>query len=288
AEGRDRLLELSTLHTPGVGALRDAIAAADASREDEEFTLRLLEHFGVHVDELAPRTFLLDPEMATTEALPGFDGGARQATFDRATALAREELALLRLDHPISAGAIDLLLSSETGNAAFLIDDSLPPRTALLDAVFLLECVAPPALAIDRFLPPTPIRATVDTRRAERAGYVPDARSVTRARERTMDLAKHRKILGTLVPPMLAAAVQLAARKAEAAAVVALERARATLSAEIERLRALARVNPAVRPEEIAAAEREWTLLSELVPQSRARLEALRFVVSADFLSLRG
>ncbi len=286
AEGRDRLLELSTLYTPGVGALRDALAAADASQGDEEFTLRLLEHYGVHVDELAPRTFLLDPEMAATEALPGFDG-ARQATFDRGTALAREELALLRLDHPIASGALDLLLSSETGNATFLIDDALPPRTAVLDTVFLLECVAPPSLAIERFLPPTPVRAIVDTRRIERAGYAPDPRSVVRARERTIELAKHRKILATLVPPMLAAAETLAKHKAEAASGAALEAARGALASEIERLRALARVNPNVRPEEIAAAEREWAALAELIPQARVRLEALRFCASADFLALR-
>ncbi|HVF35862.1 MAG TPA: RNA polymerase-associated protein RapA [Candidatus Saccharimonadia bacterium] len=288
AEGRDRLLELATLYAPGVGALRDAIEQADASRSDEEFTLRLLELYGVHVDELAPRTFLLDPEMATTEALPGFDGGARQVTFDRATALAREELALLRLDHPIAAGALDLLLSSETGNATFLVDDSLPPRTALLDAVFLLECVAPPALAIDRFLPPTSVRVCVDTRRVDRTGYQPDARSIARARERPVDLAKHRKIFGTLVPPMLAAAEQLAAGKARREIDAAIQKAGESLAAEIGRLRALARVNPTVRPEEIAAAEREWVQLSELLPQSRVRLESLRFVASADFLSLRG
>ena len=287
AEGRDRLLELATLHAPGVGALGEAMAEADETRGDEEFVLRLLEAYGVHVDELAPRTVLLDPEMATTEALPGFDGGARPATFDRATALAREELALLRLDHPIASGVLDLLLSSEAGNATFLIDDALPPRTALLDAVFLLECVAPPGLAVDRFLPPTPIRATVDTRRVERTGYQPDPRSLVRARERSFELTKHRKLLATLVPPMLSAAETYAAARGKARTDAALEQARASLSAEIDRLRALARVNPGVRPEEIAAAEREWEQLAALIPQARVRLDSLRFVASVDFLSLR-
>ena len=55
-----------------------------------------------------------------------------------------------------------------------------------------------------------------------------------------------------------------------------------------DQLEALARVNPGVRPEEIAAARAELTQLREVLPSARARLDSLRFVASADFLALRG
>ena len=64
--------------------------------------------------------------------------------------------------------------------------------------------------------------------------------------------------------------------------------AEAQLGTEIGRLEALARVNPGVRPEEIAAARAELMQLREVLPSARARLDSLRFVASADFLALRG
>ena len=57
---------------------------------------------------------------------------------------------------------------------------------------------------------------------------------------------------------------------------------------EITRLEALARVNPAVHPEEIAALRDERDALRAAIPQARLRLDALRLIASPDFLGLRG
>lgn len=287
ARGRDRLLELSTRFTAGADQLQRALSASDADDAGDEFVMKLFEQFGVDVDEQAPRTVVLDPEMLTTEAFPGLESGPRHATFDRRTALAREDLLFLRLDHPMVTGALDLLLSAEAGNAAFLIDDTLGPRSALLEAVFVLECVAPPALAVERYLPPLPLRVVVDSRLAQRNAFEPDARALLRARDRSLDLGKVRKLLATLVPPMRAAAERFAQELAGERINAALEAANDALADEIGRLRALARVNPAVRPDEIAAAEREREQLVQLLPTARPRLDSLRFIASPDFLTLR-
>ncbi len=69
---------------------------------------------------------------------------------------------------------------------------------------------------------------------------------------------------------------------AEAAA-----RAGAALDAAISRLEALARVNPAVRPEEIAALRNERAQLLVAIGNARPRMDALRLVANPDFLSLR-
>ena len=55
-----------------------------------------------------------------------------------------------------------------------------------------------------------------------------------------------------------------------------------------ERLSALARVNPAVRAEEIAALQTELDALRQHLPDTRARLDSLRLVASPDFLKLAG
>ncbi len=286
ARGRDRLLELATRHADEADHLMLALRDADSRIEDDDFVLKLFEHFGVTVDELGPRTVLLDPEMLTTEAFPGLDQ-PRQATFDRRTALAREDMLFLRADHPMVEGAIELLLGSEVGNAVFLIDDSLPARTALLEAVFVLECVAPVELGIERFLPPLPVRAMVDSKLADRREYSPSTSTVDRAMQRTIDLTRYRKTLTALIPPMLAQAEKYAARDGEREIARALDRADLALRSEVDRLRALARVNPAVRAEEIENTEQELERLREYLPQARLRLDSLRFIGSGDFLALR-
>jgi len=286
AEGRDRLLELAARRAAPDEALREALRAADADREGDAFVERLLEQFGVSIDEHGERTVLLDPELSSNEPLPGLEEGPREATFDRATALSREELPFLRADHPLVQAALDLMLSGERGNAAFLVDTRLPQRTALLEAVYVLECVAAAQLDVERFLPPQPIRAACDTRLVERAEYRVDPEQVLRMDERPVDAARYRKVLAKLVPPMLAACERAASARAQEPIAAAAERADGVLIAEIERLGALARVNPGVRPEEIAAAQLERGGLLEAIAAARLRLDSVRLVVSRDFLGL--
>jgi len=286
ADGRDRLLELNTRYSPGAERLIDAMAAADADRSAADFIMRLFEYFGVNIDEQGPQLFLLDPEMLTTEAFPGLSE-PRQATFNRATALSREDVLFLRMDHPMVIGALDLLLGAESGNAAFAVDDSLPPRSAVLEAVFVIECIAPPTLGADRFLPPLPLRTAVDTRLADRSEWQPDGNALARSSERNIDVARYRKHLAALVPPMLASARTRAEARASEEIAKAVTAARAVLGEEIARLEALAKVNPSVRASEIDAARDELAMLEELLPKASVRLESLRFVVSVDFLSLR-
>ena len=246
----------------------------------------LFEQFGIEHEETGPRTWVLDPEYVSTEGLSGLKDGPQQVTFDRATALAREELPLLRNDHPLVIGALDLLLEGEQGNAAFLVDDALPPRTVLLEAVYVLECVAQRSLGIDRFLPPLPLRVVVDTKLQAR-DYKPNPVSLKKAIDRAVDFNRYRKFIAQLVPPMLerceTVARDLAAREITAAAASA----ESALGADMARLQALRAVNPAVRAEEIDAIAEERAAIAEALPRARPRLDAVRFVCSQDFLSLR-
>lgn len=286
AAGRDRLLEIATHLAPDADAMLDAMAAADADPTIEPFVVRLLEHHGVEVEELDPGLLLLDPEMVRGSALPGLDE-PRRATFRRPLALAREDVLFLKPDHPLVEAAIDQLLEAETGSAAFALDDTLPPRTALLEAVYVLECVAPATLAIDRFLPATPIRVRVDTRLEARDELEPDPDAIARLAERGIDPTRFRRMLAQLVPPMLGAAEGIARGRADALVEAAAAQADSRLGAEVERLLALARVNPSVRSAEIDAARSEREAIAAALPEARLRLDAVRFVASADLAGIR-
>jgi ATP-dependent helicase HepA len=287
ALGRDRLLELGSRRGINESALLAALQKDDPEQALDDYPLRLLEAFGIHGEALGPQLWLLDPEYLTVEGFEELKGGARSATFDRATALARDDLLYLRADHPMLLSAQEMLASGETGNAAFLIDDSLPPRSAILEAVFVIECIAPQKLNAERFLPPLPVTVAVDSKLQLRPDFAPNERASVRAGDRQYDISPMRKVLAALIPPMLeqarAEGELQCAQRAEAALVAA----DALLSAEILRIEALARVNPSVRPREIAALHEEREQLLAVLPNARPRLDSLRLVASADFLSLR-
>ncbi len=284
--GRDRLLELATQRAAGDGRLLHALGQDDSNPGNDAFIIRLFEQFGVNAEELNDDDWLLDPEYLSTEAFPGFENGPRQATFERARALTREDLLFLRLDHPMIQGALDLLLSSETGNAAFLVDPELPARSALLESIFVLECVAPATLHVDRFLPAMPIRVVIDSRLSERSNFRRSDEAMRRAGDSIVDLSNFRKVLAQLVPAMLKTAAAECERKARREIEAAAAHADEQLDQEIARLEALAQVNPSVREEEINAARDEKAQLHELLPAARLRLEAARLIVSPDFLNL--
>ncbi|HET7931451.1 MAG TPA: RNA polymerase-associated protein RapA, partial [Rhodanobacteraceae bacterium] len=130
ADGRDRLLELAANHHGGT-ALLDAMRAGDHDAAAHELIQQCFEPFGIQAEDMDDGSLLLNPEWLATDALPGFADGPRRITFDRALALAREDLELLRMDHPLAAGAVDLLLAGEHGNAVFLVDPALPARSVL-------------------------------------------------------------------------------------------------------------------------------------------------------------
>ncbi|MGH8145964.1 MAG: RNA polymerase-associated protein RapA [Rhodanobacteraceae bacterium] len=285
ASGRDRLLELAARHSSG-GALHAAMQASDRDAQIHALIQNCFEPFGIQTEDLDDGSFVLDPEWLSTDALSGFADGPRRATFARQTALAREELDLLRMDHPLVAGAFDLLLAGEFGNAAFLIDPALAPRSVLLEAVYVIECVADVRLDVQRFLPPTPLTVCVDSKLAPRA-YTPSAQALARARERNLDISRYRRYLTQLVPPMLEQADMLAATGTSSVVDDAVAQARDALDARVQRLRALATVNASVQPEEIAQSESTRDAVVAALSKARPRLDAVRMAVSPDFLALR-
>jgi ATP-dependent helicase HepA len=286
-DGRDHLLELAASRDLHADELAQAFTREDNDPSRDAFIQSLLERFGIHAEELGGKVLLLDPQYLSTDALPGFAEGPQAVTMAREVALAREELPLLRLDHPMVLGALDLTLSNEQGNAAFLVDDVLPARSALLQAVFLIECVADRKLDAERFLPPQPIVVTIDTRLTERADFRPSDIGLRKAADRSIEVARYRKFLAKLVPPMLEKADAIAAERAKANVDEAVALATDTLDAELSRLLALRAVNPAISEAEIAAVTDERTALLQALPGARLRLDAVRFIVSPDFLALR-
>jgi ATP-dependent helicase HepA len=86
---------------------------------------------------------------------------------------------------------------------------------------------------------------------------------------------------------MLEKAEAAAALRAQTSIADAINEARETLDAELARLRALQAINLSISEAEVTGVEEERAALLNALPQARLRLDAVRFVVSPDFLALR-
>ena len=237
-EGRDRLMEMISFRPKVAEQIVEQIRREDADTGLETFMLSMFEYYALHVEQIAERTYKLGRAGILADSFPGLPSGGFTITFDRQRALVREDMQFMTWDHPLVTGAFDLLLGSEKGNCS-----ADPGAVPGLDALYLLECVAPLQLHVDRFLPPTPIRVKLDGEDIE--SLLEKARGTAQAQ----------------VPAIVAQAR---------------EEMTSQLQLEIARLKALKKVNPSVRQAEIDLLVGQRREIEEHMSNARIRLDAIR------------
>ncbi len=276
SQGHDRLLELTSSQPTRATPLIDRIRRRDSDPTFEEYLLALLDHFGIHIEELGHRGYLLRPGHLT-DAFPGLPDEGLSVTLDRPRALSREDLGFFSQDHPMVRGAIDLLLGSETGNATFGLWRAGSPEAIYLESHHIAECVAPANLHIDRFLPPKPIKTIVDHRLQNET----DNPILAKAKLEKADphrLLNNDTIKRKLLPSMLAETQRLAEEDLKTLIESATNTMEKSLQTEIDRLKHLSEKNNQIRPEEIEAVETQRTNLRTAIAGTRLRLDSLRLV----------
>ena len=276
--GHDRLLELNSCKPDIANATIDQIRKLDNDLEFEEFFLDLLDQFGVSVEDLGSRSYLLRPGNLQAEALPSLPETGMAATFSRNRALSREDLGFLTRDHPLVRGALDLLLGSEMGNAAFGVWKTPGTEAVLLEVYVLVECVAPIALHADRFLPATPIRVVVDHHLCD---FTDDQELATAHLEKDniMRLLDKSVMKKKILPSMLEKALVLAGEKMKEITAPAMVAMTSQLQDEIERLKDLRQLNDHIRPDEINAAKNQKSELESALATARIRLDSVRLIL---------
>lgn len=275
ATGHDRLLELGAPAPAQAAELLDCLRTAADDPRFERFAVRLFDHLGLDVSDHSRRSYHFHRGHRHSEAFAELPADGLSATFERATALAREDLAFLTADHPLFLGALEQLLDSASGNASFGQWQSGAGKAVLLECAFVLEVIAPTRLHLDRFLPPTVIRILVDHRAEQLDVPLPAALLVAGDSRRLVSQPTFRR---ELFPKMLAAAHAFATAASQPPATTACQLAARTLDAELARLTDLATRNPQVSAGELAAlrACRHETLQALAAP--RLRLDALRLI----------
>ncbi len=274
-QGEDRLLQMNSCRLEPARQIVGQIAAYDQDTSLDDFVLRMFDHFGVHVEELSPRTFLAVPAELTTDAFPELPAEGLTITADRSKALNREEIGFLTWDHPIVTSAIDLLLGSEQGNCAFGLWPGGKEQTIYLETIYVLEPVAPPALHADRFLPPTPLRVVVDPKGTDVTAEINPGNLQPGP---VLQLLDNGRIKHKLIPAMLEKSREHATERATAAMQNATSKMQTLLSGEMERLRDLQKGNGHVSDAEITLLETQARDLAERLKEAPLRLDSLRLI----------
>jgi ATP-dependent helicase HepA len=281
-KGRDHLLELSSYDRDQGQALVSQITDLDEDTRLEYLMLKLLDHFGVTVEDLDDRSFVLIPEhLFSAEAFPGLPEDGMSVTFSREVALTREEITFLSEDHPMVISAIESFLSKDHGNSAFFRLENAGEQLLMVEAVSVLECIAPDALHADRFLPAKPIRQIIDQKGRNRT----DDFTVERIRKDgrpgpSTFLREKSKALKGAVPPLLELANQQSEDLADEYRAEAVQNMTEQYDLEIERLRRLRDMGHPVRESEIAGAEEEKAQLKKYLTDTPLRVDSVRLILA--------
>ncbi|SJM93013.1 RNA polymerase-associated protein RapA [Crenothrix polyspora] len=284
-QGRDPLLELNSCRKDVADDLIDQLRAYDHEGTLWPYLEELFECYGVDTEYHSPDCFIIRPSDHLRVAhFPELSEDGMTVTDNRACALAREELQFITWEHPLVTAAMELVLSSETGNAAISVvrHPQLKAGQFLLECVFIAECSAPAELQIGRFLPHTPIRVLVDQAQKNlSATFNHDSLLDTGANFDKSQIVAFLNKQRNLISSILTVAEQHATSDMRDVIAKATNTMLASLSAEIKRLVRLQKVNPSIKTEEIEQLKDMTMLAHEHIQTAQLRLDAVRFIITS-------
>jgi ATP-dependent helicase HepA len=275
--GPDRLLALTSKGGGEIEKVLEELDGWDGDREFEDWILRLFDHFGLEVEELDGRDYLLKQGNVITDAFPDLAEDGMAVTFDRSRALIREEIGLMTADHPMVRNSIDLLLSAEAGNSAFGVWEAPGTTSVILEAFYIVECVAPASLQTDHYLPAVPLRVAIDYQGKDMTSDASLMKAILR-RGNHRKLLEQPKVTGEMIPEMLKTLDSLAGQRRVAIVTKSLELMQSSFDQEKERLEDLAQLNPLVGKEELLEIENHREALKAALGGARLRLDSLRLI----------
>jgi ATP-dependent helicase HepA len=295
-QGRDQLLALNSHRTEVSARIVTAVDQQAGGAALMDYMEMSFERFGLESEPLGDavwrvkpgdtmaRHFAVSAETMDHFHYPELPEDGLRYTFDRTTALAREDVLFLTWEHPLVQQAIDLVSSDIHGNSTMIAvkHPDLPAGTLLVEALYIADCVAPRGLMVDRYLPPRVIRLLMQPGLTDVSEHMAwnDFEAVK------LDVPK--AALGGIVESqragikkMLVAAHDLASSQLKDLRDQAAEHAAQALDLEIDRLSALQRINDTVRPTEVAHLKDTRALVLQVIARADVRLDGIRIIVAA-------
>lgn len=284
--GRDQLLELNSCRPEVAQHLIAQLEEFESEQALWPYMERMFDCYGVNSEFHSVDCYILEPGNHMRVAhFPELSEDGATVTINRTTALAREDMRFLTWEHPMVTAAMDLVLSSETGNAAisFVRHKQFDAGQLLLEILFIAECSAAPHLQIGRFLPPTPIRVVIDTKMRDLSSKVmhDSLTEIPQSIDNLHLLAfinSQQKHINT----MLASAEKQAAETLQTLIKDGCAAMLETFGAEVKRLARLKKLNPSVREEEIEQLKEIAEDAHYSMQSAHLKLDAVRMLITVE------
>jgi ATP-dependent helicase HepA len=283
-QGRDQLLELNSCRKDIADKYIDALQRYERESHLWQYMEDVFDCYGVDTEFHSPECFIIKPsDHLRISHFPNLSEDGMTATINRSIALAREDFQFLTMEHPMVSGAMDLVISSETGNASINVvrHPSLKAGQFLLECLFVAECSAPPELQVGRFLPPTPIRVLIDQNKQD----LTDTIDYDDLIDAGINFDKG-KIVAFInnqrqhLAQMLGVAEQRAQTDKQTLVQDAAREMLGSLAEEIKRMMRLQKVNPSIKPEEIEHLKDMTLLAHDNIESAELKLDAVRFLIT--------
>lgn len=282
--GRDRLLELNSCNTRRAELVVDDVLAATQMKELSDYMSRVFDHYGVEQEFHSADSIVLHPgEHMISHSFPGLPSDGLTGTYHRTKALSREDMQFLTWEHPMVSGAIDMVLEGDFGNTA-LCTVKLPPLkpgTLLLETIYTLHCPAPKQLQLHRYLHQPMVRFVVnaDGKDFTKVLTFDKLNSLVKSvKMRTaVDLVRHARSEITKMIEKTDSKAEAQQADIVAAAITQMNHDQ---QVELQRLTALAEVNPNIRQDEIEHLQSSTESLAHYLENALLKLDSLRVVIA--------
>ncbi len=283
-KGRDRLLEMNSFRKPVARKLVQTIHQIEDNNELEDYMLRVCDAYGVDHTEHSAHSYVLHPSNhMLTPHFPELPDDGATITFDRETALIHEDRFFMSWEHPMVTGVMDMVFEGEHGNVAFSIikNKNFKTGTVLLEMLFVVQCIAPSYLQIDRFMPAQLIRLVMDkdnTDYSDKVSFEQCKSLVPTVDAHTCQqiVTGHRDTLRKII----AHAESQLSQNIPVLIEIAEKQIEEQLGEQISRLHSLQKTNPNVRDDEIKQLSDEKDQLHKYIQHPQLRLDALRLIIA--------
>ena len=279
-EGRDILVELNSFKEDVAKKLVDEVKKFDEESSLINFMNDVFQELGVDIEDLDESTFFIRPsDNMYIPYFPNLPVDGVRITYDRKTAIRREDVEFLTWDHPMVVGVIDLILSNTFGNMSVMMRKKSGNSKTFIETFFKLQVVAPKNLSPERFFPPTPIRILVDST-GENFSEKFDKSDIDE-RITAADAEMVRKARGlpkAAVQKVLQAAHQHALVEAASLKERYKQDMIAHLGHEKMRLLKLKAMNPVVRTEEIDSITTQIEVLTKSFEEAEVVMDSMRVI----------
>lgn len=284
--GRDLMLELNSCRKDDAQAIVDEISLSASHLELSHYMEEVFESFGVEQQYHSEDSIVIKPTgHMQAENFPGLSEDGLTATFNRKIALSREDFHFLTWEHPMVVGAMEQIINSDFGNSTFctMALPPIPAGTLILEAIFTTHCPAPKRLQLHRYLPKTMKRIVVGSNGMDMTNILKPEHIASRLtyvkKPVALNIIEHGQ---DAIKALIEKAEGLVVEHQTVLVSDSLADMQQQESAGLERLLALAQVNPNIRESEVAGQKQRIADLTSHIARASYKLDAIRVILITD------